>query len=157
MQDKSISLMYQKRVQSILNCYSILCSSFTLLPFLLLLSFSLVAFFKVFWIFILIIFLLITFFLPLLNEDFNNLLKNSFSGSTMNEVGNILISTYYLPLILTCISATFLVISIILTICNCKYTNSKNGLIGAVVMFIIALICCVIYYLCFDMFIGDQK
>lgn len=157
MQDKTISLMYQKRVQSILNCYSIICSSFTLLPFLLLLSFSLVAFFKVFWIFILIIFLLITFFLPLLNEDFNNLLKNSFSGSTMNEVGNILISTYYLPLILTCISATFLIISIILTICNHKYTNSKNGLIGAVVMFIIALICCVIYYLCFDMFIGGQK
>lgn len=157
MQDKTISLMYQKRVQSILNCYSILCSSFTLLPFLLLLSFSLVAFFKVFWIFILIIFLLITFFLPLLNEDFNNLLKNSFSGSTINEVENILISTYYLPLILTCISATFLVISIILTICNRKYTNSKNGLIGAIVMFIIALICCVIYYLCFDMFIGGQK
>ena len=75
----------------------------------------------------------------------------------MNEVENILISTYYLPLILTCISATFLVISIILTICNRKYTNSKNGLIGAIVMFIIALICCVIYYLCFDMFIGGQK
>lgn len=74
----------------------------------------------------------------------------------MNEVGNFLISTYYLPLILTCISAIFLIISIILTISNRKYTNAKNGLIGAIVMFIIALISCLIYYLCFDMFIGGK-
>ena len=74
----------------------------------------------------------------------------------MNAVANFLISTYYLPLILTCISATFLIISIILTISNRKYTNAKNGLIRAIVMFIIALISCLIYYLCFDMFIGGK-
>ena len=157
MKDKSISLMYKKRIHSILNSYSILSSTFTLIPLLLLLSLSLVTFFKIFWIFLLIIFLLITFFLPLLNDNFRNTLKNSFNGGeSMNEVGNFLISTYYLPLILTCISATFLIISIILTISNRKYTNAKNGLIGAIVMFIIALISCLIYYLCFDMFIGGK-
>ena len=157
MKDKSISLMNIKRIHSILNSYSILSSIFAFIPLLLLLSLSLVIFFKILWIFLLIIFLLITFFLPLLNDNFRNTLKNSFNGGeSMNAVMNFLISTYYLPLILTCISATFLIISIILSICNRKYTNAKNGLIGAIVMFIVALISCLIYYLCFDMFIGGQ-
>lgn len=157
MKDKSISLMNIKRIHSILNSYSILSSIFALIPLLLLLSLSFVTFFKIFWIFLLIIFLLITFFLPLLNDNFRNTLKNSFNGvESMNAVANFLISTYYLPLILTCISATFLIISIILTISNRKYTNAKNGLIRAIVMFIIALISCLIYYLCFDMFIGGK-
>lgn len=156
MKDNSINLLSRKRIQSIFNRYSVLFSVLTLLPVLLLFSLSLVVFLKIIWIFILIIFLLITFFLPLLNEDFRNLIKNSFNdGNTLEVIEEILFKTYYLPLILTCLSAFFVILSIILALNNRQYTNSKKGLIGTLIIFVVALIFCVIYYLCFDIFIGS--
>ncbi len=158
MKNKSISIMHTKRFQSIFNRYSIFCSTLTLLPALLLLSVPVIIIFKIFWILILICFLLMTFFLPLLNEDFKNMLQNFTSDDTsMEVVKNVLIATYYLPLILIIFSGVFTIVSVIVSICNRKYTNSKSGLIGAIVMFIIALIFCIFYYSCFDMFIGGNN
>lgn len=158
MKNKSISIMHTKRFQSIFNRYSIFFSILTLLPSFLLFSIPVIAIFRVFWIFILLIFLLITFFIPLLSEDFKNTFINATKeGTTTEVIRDVLISTYYLPLILVILSAFCTFASIVATICNRKYNNSKGGLIGAIIMLIIASLFCIFYYAFFDSFIGGTN
>lgn len=155
MKDFSIILIRRRRFQSILNRYSLFFSIFSLLPCFLLISVPIYVLFKVFFVFILIIFMLITFFLPLLNEDFKNMLSNIVESDASSQfIKDILISTYYLPMILIIISLVFLLFSIIIAFKNNKYKNFKSGLIGPIIMAIIGIIFCIVYYSCFNSLIG---
>ncbi len=155
MKDFSIILTRRRRFQSIFNRYSLFFSIFFIFPCFLLISVPIYVLFEVFFVFILIIFMLITFFLPLLNEDFKNMLSNIIESDASGQfIKDILTSTYYLPMILIIISLVFLLFSIIIAFKNSKYKNFKSGLIGPIIMAIIGIIFCIVYYSCFNSLIG---